>query len=229
MSEAIDRGRHRAPRKVTAPWRWLVAKVGKVGAIVAVVMVALALTAAAAIFLRAYLSGSAQTGAAVAFEWSTDGTTPTDGVLQTRWGVDQDSDGDIDDLSTTFPSGLGCTAQIVSGELQVALTGDYLPGESCLVASPFLLNPSAVDISIIDWDFSTSDLGLIDSGAPVEVSVKSGVSPATQGVDAGLPADVLSGQGVKPGTFLLFQIAPEAPFSTVFDFAGSSVVGQTTR
>ena len=196
-----------------------------IGIVLAVL--AIAAIAIAAIFLRAELTGSAQTGGAVQFEFAIDATGTADGTLPVLWALDADNDGVFDDVTPTFPAGMGATATITNGILDVVLTGDYLPGEGIAVTAPYMSNPSAVDVAVIAWDYGASDLGAIDSGASVEVWFANG--GGALGIDLGLPTDVLSGQTVQQGQKLVFMVAPEAPFATSFSFDGTAVVGQTTR
>jgi len=206
----------------------LTKRLGTAGTVVLLLAVLGATAALAAIILRAEVTGSAATGAEVEFEFAIDATGTDTGALTCRWGIDTDGDGNLDDFATDFPAGLGCNATVTAGVLDVDLTGDWLPGEGVVVWNTHVSNPSAVDISIIDWDFGASDLGLRDSGAAVEVATQSAVNLASQGTDNGLPPTVASG-ATEPLGLLVLQIAPEAPFSTAFAFDGTAVIGQTTR
>lgn len=240
QTERAYMGRHdedrRRRRGLVAWWRGL-SRGGMIATVVLGLVVLGAAVAIAAILLRAEVTGGGTTGTAVEFEWgvTADGglTTSDNGSLTTQYMVDTDSDG-VWDSSQPIPAPLVCTIDVVAGELQVAMTGGWLPGEACgLIAggdasTAYLRNPSSVDVDVIQWDFGTSDLGLDGSGAYVEVILGDRATGTLYDADGALPAQVLAGASESVGV-LIFQLDTLAPFSTPFVFDTAAVIGETTR
>lgn len=212
-------------------------KLGKTGTVIAVLIVIAMLgvgAAVAAIFLRAEVSGTVNSGAAVAFEWAvtTDGgATYGDGALSPLY-VTADGDGTYT-MASLGSVGLTCTIEVVNGTLEVNMSGGWLPSEGCGIgksgdpSTVYLYNPSSVDVAVIAWDFGTSDLSLKGDGGSVQIHQTSGGigdlwTPET------LPAFAAAGSA-QAAPSLLFFVDSAAAFDTAFDLGGTAVIGETSR